>query len=151
MKVTAVDAGGAVFGGPRLVAIAGPCVIESAESSLRHAERLAATLYRRNRIAERHRHRYEVNNHYRAALEKAGFKATGTSPDDSLVEIMELPSHPWFLGCQFHPEFKSKPLEPHPLFAAFIGAALEHKKKKLRPASEPHRAQAVAVAPHVTA
>jgi CTP synthase len=88
---------------------------------------LAATLYRRNRIAERHRHRYEVNNHYRAALEQAGFKATGTSPDDSLVEIMELPIHPWFLGCQFHPELKSRPLDCHPLFRGLIRAAVQRR------------------------
>jgi CTP synthase len=88
---------------------------------------LAATLYRRNPIAERHRHRYEVNNHYRAALEKAGFKATGTSPDDSLVEIMELPTHPWFLGCQFHPELKSRPLDCHPLFRGLIRAAVQRR------------------------
>src|SRR5947207_1500638 len=77
---------------------------------------LAYSLYRRNRISERHRHRDEVNNAYRAALEEAGLKATGTSPDSTLVEIMELPTHPWFLGCQFHPELKSRPLECHPLF-----------------------------------
>jgi CTP synthase len=88
---------------------------------------LAATLYRRNRIAERHRHRYEVNNHYRAALDKVGFKATGTSPDDSLVEIMELPTHPWFLGCQFHPELKSRPLDCHPLFRGLIRAAVQRR------------------------
>ncbi len=88
---------------------------------------LAATLYRRNPIAERHRHRYEVNNDYRVALEKAGFKATGTAPDDSLVEIMELPAHPWFLGCQFHPELKSKPLDCHPLFRGLIRAAVERR------------------------
>jgi CTP synthase len=88
---------------------------------------LAATLYRRNRIAERHRHRYEVNNHYRAALEKVGFKATGTSPDDALVEIMELPTHPWFLGCQFHPELKSRPLDCHPLFRGLIRAAVQRR------------------------
>jgi len=70
------------------------------------------------------------------------------------VEIVEAPEHPWFLGCQFHPEFKSKPLEPHPLFAAFIGAALEHKKQKLRHAaavSEPKHAPALRVAPRATA
>jgi len=88
---------------------------------------LAASLYRRNPIAERHRHRYEVNNHYRAALEQAGFKATGTSPDDSLVEIMELPTHPWFLGCQFHPELKSRPLDCHPLFRGLIRAAVQRR------------------------
>ena len=88
---------------------------------------LAASLYRRNRIAERHRHRYEVNNDYRAALEKAGFKATGTAPDNSLVEIMELPTHPWFLGCQFHPELKSRPLDCHPLFRGLIHAAVQRR------------------------
>jgi CTP synthase len=93
-----------------------PCVIRSGS--------LAYSLYRRNRIAERHRHRYEVNNDYRTGLEKAGFKATGTSPDNSLVEIMELSQHPWFLGCQFHPELKSRPLECHPLFRGLIRAAV---------------------------
>jgi CTP synthase len=88
---------------------------------------LTATLYRRNRIAERHRHRYEVNNDYRAALEQAGFKATGTAPDNSLVEIMELPTHPWFLGCQFHPELKSRPLDCHPLFRGLIRAAVQRR------------------------
>jgi CTP synthase len=62
-------------------------------------------------------------------------KITGRTPDENYVEIVEAPDHPWFLGCQFHPEFKSKPLEPHPLFAAFIGAALEHKLQKSRPTS----------------
>ena len=88
---------------------------------------IASSLYRRNRISERHRHRYEVNNAYRVALEKAGFKATGTSPDDSLVEIMELEGHPWFLGCQFHPELKSRPLECHPLFRGLIRAAVARR------------------------
>jgi CTP synthase len=88
---------------------------------------LAASLYRRSRISERHRHRYEVNNQYRAALEKAGLRATGTSPDGALVEIMELAGHPWFLGCQFHPELKSRPLECHPLFRGLIKAALSRK------------------------
>ena len=92
---------------------------------------LAASLYRRTRISERHRHRYEVNNAYRTALEKAGFKATGvspdTSPDDTLVEIMELPTHPWFLGCQFHPELKSRPLDAHPLFRGLIRAAVNRR------------------------
>jgi CTP synthase len=92
---------------------------------------LAATLYRRNPIAERHRHRYEVNNSYRGALEAAGFKATGTSPDDSLVEIMELPTHPWFLGCQFHPELKSRPLDCHPLFRGLIRAAVQRRASQV--------------------
>ncbi len=88
---------------------------------------LAYSLYKRNRVAERHRHRYEVSNHYRDALEKAGFKASGASPDDSLVEIMELPKHPWFLGCQFHPELKSRPLDCHPLFRGLLRAAVRRR------------------------
>jgi CTP synthase len=96
-----------------------PCVIRSGS--------LAYSLYRRNRISERHRHRYEVNNQYRGALEKAGFSATGCSPDNSLVEIMELPSHPWFLGCQFHPELKSRPLDCHPLFRGLVRAAVARR------------------------
>jgi CTP synthase len=98
-----------------------PCVIRSGS--------LAASMYRRSRVTERHRHRLEVNNHYRPALEKAGFKATGASPDDTLVEIMELPEHPWFLGCQYHPELKSRPLECHPLFRGLIRAAVARKSK----------------------
>jgi CTP synthase len=96
-----------------------PCVIRPGS--------LAASLYRRNRIAERHRHRLEINNHYRPILEKGGLKATGSSPDDTLVEIMELPDHPWFLGCQFHPELKSRPLECHPLFRGLIRAAVARR------------------------
>ncbi|HYA34973.1 MAG TPA: CTP synthase [Candidatus Binataceae bacterium] len=92
-----------------------PCTIKTGS--------LALSLYRRNKISERHRHRYEINNDYRAQLEKAGFVATGTSPDAALVEIMELKDHPWFLGCQFHPELKSTPLDPHPLFRGLIKAA----------------------------
>ncbi len=79
-------------------------------------------------ILERHRHRFEFNNDFRQALEQAGLTICGTSPDNSLVEMVELPEHPWFLGCQFHPEFKSKPMAPHPLFRAFIGAALVRRK-----------------------
>jgi CTP synthase len=85
-------------------------------------------------ISERHRHRYEFNREHEKTLVAAGLKITGRTPDENYVEIVEAPEHPWFLGCQFHPEFKSKPLEPHPLFAAFIGAALEHKKARLKPA-----------------
>ncbi len=79
-------------------------------------------------IEERHRHRYEFNNDFRQPLEKAGLVICGTSPDNTLVEMVELPEHPWFLGCQFHPEFKSKPMAPHPLFRAFIGAALQRRQ-----------------------
>ena len=79
-------------------------------------------------LSERHRHRYEFNNLYRKELAAAGLIISGTSPDGELVEIVELRDHPWFLGCQFHPEFKSRPAEPHPLFKAFIGAALKEKR-----------------------
>jgi CTP synthase len=107
--------------------------------------------YGKLEISERHRHRYEFNRDYEKILINAGLRITGRTPDENYVEIVEAPDHPWFLGCQFHPEFKSKPLEPHPLFSAFIGAAIEHKKNKSRPAVESHRAQAAAVAPHATA
>jgi CTP synthase len=96
---------------------------------------LAFQAYGKTEISERHRHRYEFNRDYEKTLLGAGLRITGRTPDENYVEIIEAPDHPWFLGCQFHPEFKSKPLEPHPLFAAFIGAALEHKRHKLRPAS----------------
>jgi CTP synthase len=74
-------------------------------------------------ISERHRHRYEVNNAYRDLLAEHGMRFSGVSPDGNLVEIVEVPDHPWFLGCQFHPELKSRPMRPHPLFAAFVRAA----------------------------
>jgi len=79
--------------------------------------------YGKNKIRERHRHRYEFNNTYRDQLEAAGLIVAGTLPDNSLVEIIEVKDHPWFVGCQFHPEFLSRPYAPHPLFAAFVGAA----------------------------
>jgi len=91
--------------------------------------------YGKLEISERHRHRYEFNREHEKTLVDAGLKITGRTPDENYVEIVEAPDHPWFLGCQFHPEFKSKPLEPHPLFAAFIGAALQHKKERSKPAS----------------
>jgi CTP synthase len=78
-------------------------------------------------ISERHRHRYEVNNAYRDVLAERGMRFSGVSPDGNLVEILELPDHPWFLGCQFHPELKSRPMRAHPLFAAFIRAATAHR------------------------
>ena len=83
--------------------------------------------YKTEEIFERHRHRYEFNNKYREPLQDAGMRFTGLSPNGELVEIAEIPDHPWFLGCQFHPEFKSRPLEPHPLFVAFIQAALKKR------------------------
>ena len=85
---------------------------------------MAERIYRAEVVHERHRHRFEVNNRYRECLEQHGLVASGLSPDGRLVEMIELPSHPFFVGCQFHPEFKSKPLKPHPLFQAFIAAAL---------------------------
>ena len=88
---------------------------------------LASKAYRSVEISERHRHRYEFNREYEAQLTGAGMKLTGTTPDATYVEIVELPDHPYFLGCQFHPEFKSKPLEPHPLFHAFIEASYKHR------------------------
>ena len=75
---------------------------------------------------ERHRHRYEFNNLYRETLTEKGLVLAGTSPDNRLVEIVELPAHPWFVGVQFHPEFKSRPNRAHPLFREFIGAAKKH-------------------------
>jgi len=84
-----------------------------------------------DKIFERHRHRYEFNNAYRSALEEAGLKVVGTSPDGELVEVVELEDHPWFVGVQFHPEFKSKPLAPHPLFVDFIRASYENKLRRL--------------------
>ena len=86
------------------------------------------SIYGQDRISERHRHRYEVNVHYRDALEGAGLIFSGMSPDDQLPEIVERPDHPWFIGVQFHPELKSRPFEPHPLFAGFIEAALKQSR-----------------------
>ena len=83
-------------------------------------------------ISERHRHRYEFNREFEAVLKEHGLKLTGETPDGVYVEICELADHPWYLGCQFHPEFKSKPLEPHPLFRAFIGAALNQQKRRMQ-------------------
>ncbi len=85
---------------------------------------------RRLKFHERHRHRYEFNNEYRKILAQHGMLFTGLSPDKNLVEVIELPDHPWFLGCQFHPEFKSRPMEPHPLFKAFTGATLIEARRK---------------------
>ncbi|MFQ5647436.1 MAG: CTP synthase [bacterium] len=91
---------------------------------------LAYKIYRKTQIKERHRHRYEFNNQYRDRLVEAGLAVSGYSPDRHLVEIIEIPDHPWFLACQFHPEFQSRPLFPHPVFAGFVGVALEYGRKK---------------------
>jgi CTP synthase len=87
----------------------------------------AAEIYGAHEISERHRHRYEVNNDYRDPLGESGLVVSGTSPDGNLVEMVELPEHPWFLATQFHPELKSRPTHPHPLFASFVRAALERR------------------------
>lgn len=92
---------------------------------------LAHRAYGVERIAERHRHRYEVNNKYLNMLQERGLVVSGVNDKTGLVEIIELKEHPWFLGCQFHPEFKSRPVEPHPLFVSFIRAAKEHRRERL--------------------
>ncbi|MGA2694652.1 MAG: CTP synthase [Terriglobales bacterium] len=91
---------------------------------------LAYKIYGEAEISERHRHRYEFNREYEGPLTAAGLKISGSTPDGTYVEMVELPDHPHFIGCQFHPEFKSKPLEPHPLFKAFVGAAYESGSKR---------------------
>ncbi len=88
---------------------------------------LSRRIYGVDTIVERHRHRFEFNCLYEPALREKGMRVAGRSPDGKFVEIAELPSHPWFLAVQFHPEFKSRPLEPHPLFASFVGAAYQQK------------------------
>jgi CTP synthase len=92
----------------------------------------AFTAYGKAEISERHRHRYEFNREYEALLTGAGLRITGTTPDGTYVEIVEIPDHPYFLGCQFHPEFKSKPLEPHPLFVSFIKASYANRAKRVK-------------------
>jgi CTP synthase len=94
---------------------------------------LAARAYGATEISERHRHRYEFNREYEALLTGAGLRITGTTPDATYVEIVEIPGHPFFLGCQFHPEFKSKPLEPHPLFRDFIAASYRNRVRQSIP------------------
>ncbi len=99
------------------------CVLEK--------DSLAYKAYGSTEISERHRHRYEFNREYEAVLTGAGLRLTGTTPDATYVEIVEIPTHPFFLGCQFHPEFKSKPLEPHPLFRDFVGASYKNRQTHL--------------------
>ena len=95
-----------------------PCKIEPGT--------LAHKIYGQSEISERHRHRYEFNREYEEPMTAAGLKISGATPDGTYVEIVEIPGHPFFIGCQFHPEFKSKPLEPHPLFKSFVGASYVH-------------------------
>ena len=87
-----------------------------------------AEIYHSSAISERHRHRYEVNINYKDRLEKTGLRFSGMSPDGMLPEIVEIPDHPWFIGVQYHPELKSKPFDPHPLFMSFIKAALDQAR-----------------------
>ena len=95
---------------------------------------VAADAYGATEISERHRHRYEFANDFREQLVAAGLVLSGTSPDKRLVEVVELKGHPHFLGCQFHPEFKSRPAAPHPLFARFVRAALERQVARAKTA-----------------
>ena len=97
-----------------------PCLLEEGT--------LAKGLYGDAEISERHRHRYEVNIAFREKLEEAGLRFSGLSPDGSLPEIIERPDHPWFVGVQFHPELKSKPFDPHPLFTGFVAASMEKSR-----------------------
>ena len=103
---------------------------------------LAHRVYGTSQISERHRHRYEVNQKYLEDLTAGGLVVSGLSPDGKFVEMVELPDHPWFLGCQFHPEYKSKPFDPHPLFVSYIRAAVEaslrrsESRGKSRPAEQ---------------
>ncbi len=97
-----------------------PCVLKEGTNALK--------AYGQKELSERHRHRYEFNNAYRGILTRNGLKISGLSPDGELVEMIEIEDHPWFVGCQFHPEFKSRPTDPHPLFKAFIGAALRERR-----------------------
>jgi CTP synthase len=99
-----------------------PCVLDKTSK--------AYELYGTEEIHERHRHRYEVNNDYRHVLAENGMKLSGMSPDGRIVEIIEIPSHPWFVATQAHPEFKSRPNRPHPLFKGFVGAALKHQSER---------------------
>ncbi len=105
----------------------------------------AQKIYGEHVISERHRHRYEVNQKYLPALEEHGMVVAGKSPDGKFVEMVELPDHPWFLGSQFHPEYKSRPTEPHPLFVSFIRAAIDEQERKKQPERRKERAVTPAV------
>jgi CTP synthase len=109
---------------------------------------LAYRAYGVTEISERHRHRYEFNREYEAQLTAGGLRLSGTTPDATYVEIVEIPGHPYFLGCQFHPEFKSKPLEPHPLFREFIVASYKNRQARMPAGS---RTEAVAAQESVAA
>jgi CTP synthase len=91
---------------------------------------LAKKIYKRSQISERHRHRFEFNSNYKEQFEANGMLASGLNPDTGLVEIVEIPEHPWFMGVQFHPEYKSTVANPHPLFVSFVAAAVTHSQEK---------------------
>ena len=97
------------------------------DACLKEGSRIAE-IYGKKIISERHRHRYEVNINFRKQLEDAGLVFSGLSPDGALPETVEIPSHPWYIGVQFHPELKSKPFDPHPLFASFIEATVKQSR-----------------------
>jgi CTP synthase len=96
-----------------------PCILDPASRTVQ--------AYGQTEISERHRHRYEFNREYEETMAARGMKVVGFSPDNSFAEVVEIEDHPWFVGCQFHPEFKSKPLISHPLFRAFVGAAYQNR------------------------
>ena len=108
---------------------------------LRPGSRIA-NIYGASETSERHRHRYEVDNGYRDRFAEHGLRLTGLSPDGSLVEMIELPEHPWYVGCQFHPELRSRPTRPHPLFASFIAAAYDYRRRRGAAAESPALAEA---------
>jgi CTP synthase len=111
-----------------------PCVLEKSS--------IAADAYGATQISERHRHRYEVANKYREVMVQKGLVLSGTSPDQRLVEMIELRDHPYFVGCQFHPEFKSKPHTAHPLFTRFVRAALERQRERSKLGDKPKPSEA---------
>ena len=114
-----------------------------------HENTRAREIYGEAVIYERHRHRYEVNNHLRRRLEQEGLVCSGTSPDDRLVEIIELPDHPFFVASQFHPEFKSRPLRPQPLFREFVGAATARAREGVSDVEQPEQADDAEALPRI--
>jgi CTP synthase len=106
---------------------------------------LARRIYGVEEVRERHRHRYEVNQKYLPAVREHGLVISGLSPDGKFVEMVELPGHPWYLGCQFHPEYRSRPLQPHPLFVSYIRAAVEERERRIEQGRQPVEAEAMPV------
>ena len=116
-----------------------PCVVEEGTRAADVYRATADSQDGRLLISERHRHRYEVKQKYLGALQDAGVVVSGRSPDGKFVEIVELPDHPWFLGCQFHPEYRSRPADPHPLFISYIRAAVEQRERTMAAVGERRR------------